>query len=433
MPEAVAVQAAELSSVERERVYRRNYVFFLSDFVLFTIALQLIGPTTVIPDFVRKLTSSEILIGVSSQMFEVGWLMPQLFVARQLVRVERKKWWFVGPNIPVRLLMLAFAGVVVLLGPERRAAMLALFLVFYALAALGDGLVGVPWMDLIGSSLDNTRRTRMFGYGTAIVGVGLLGLAPLVRYILGDSGLAFPNNYALLFAMSGAIFLITIPITMLIRELPGGKAQASVPTLRDYLPLLGQVLRTDRPYRAMITARVLATLYALAGPFYIGFATERLGLSSDVAVSNLLFMQTLGSVSSALLFSWLGDRRSLQFIRAALLVGVAQPVLALVASAAGPVPLYGAFFAGGVVSGMLGVSFINWVIGYATPDQRPVYSGLFNTLSAVGFITAPLVGGLLVELFGYEAAFIAALVMIGSALYVAVRYVPAPRRAPEPA
>lgn len=413
------------AGVDHERIYGRNYLFFLSDYVLFTIALQLIGPTTVVPDFVRKLTSSEILIGISSQMFDVGWLLPQLLIARQLVRVERKKWWFIVPNIPARLVMLIFAGVVVLLGPDRKAEMLALFLLFYALAALGDGLVGVPWMDLIGSSLDNKRRARLFGHGTAIVGVAMLGLSQVVRLVLGDRGPAFPNNYALLFAISGLIFVATIPIGLMIHELPGGKAKSRVPTLRDYLPELGHVLRTDRPYRAMIVARVLATLYALAAPFYIGFATEQLGLSSDVAVSNLLLMQVLGSVSGALAYSWLGDKRSLMFIRAALLVGMLQPILALIAAAAGPIPLYGAFFASGIVSGMLGSSFLNWVIGYATPEQRPVYSGLFNTMTALGFIISPLIGGLLVELLGYEATFIASLVMISAALYVALRHVPA--------
>lgn len=318
-------------------------------------------------------------------------------------------------------------GVVVLLGPDRKAEMLALFLLFYALAALGDGVVGVPWIDLLGSSLDNKRRARLFGHGTAIVGVAMLGLSQVVRLVLSDRGPAFPNNYALLFAISGLIFMATIPIGLMIHELPGGKAKSRVPTLRDYLPELGHVLRTDRPYRAMIVARVLATLYALAAPFYIGFATEQLGLSSDVAVSNLLLMQTLGSVSGALAYSWLGDKRSLMFIRAALLAGMVQPVLALVAATAGPLPLYGAFFASGIVSGMLGISFLNWVIGYATSEQRPVYSGLFNTMTALGFIVSPLIGGLLVELLGYEATFIASLGMISAAFYVALRHVHAVR------
>ena len=63
----------------------------------------------------------------------------------------------------------------------------------------------------------------------------------------------------------------------------------------------------------MITARVLATLFTLAGPFYIGLGTERLGMESDVAVSQLLLMQTIGTVGGALSFSWWGDRPPLHY------------------------------------------------------------------------------------------------------------------------
>jgi MFS family permease len=372
---------------------------------------------------VRKLTDSEVLIGLSSQMFEVGWLMPQLLVARYLVRVSNKKWWFVGPNIPVRTLMILFAGVILLLGTGRPGALLACFFLFYGLSALGDGLVGVPWVDLIGSSLDNRRRAQMFGMGTALSGVIVFfGTASIVQFVLSDSGPDYPDNYALLFGLSGLIFLITVPFGILIHELPGGQAREEIPAMRDYLPGLLRVLREDHAFRSMMIARVLATLFTMAGPFYIGFATERLDMSSDVAVSNLLRMHTLGSVSGALLFSWLGERQTLRFIRFALIIGLLQPALALAASQLGPAPLYLAFLAAGVVGGSLGISFINWVIMHATPDQRPIYSGLFNSLSAVGLLTAPLIGGMLVETLDYEAVFIAALVMVLGALIVALRH-----------
>jgi len=415
-----------LSDTERERVYRRNFSLFLSDFVIFTIAMNFIGSTTVIPDFVRKLTDFEVLIALSGQLFEVGWLLPQLFVARSLVRVENKKWWFIGPNIPVRLLILSFAGIIVILGPDRPGLMLGLFLLFYGLAALGDGLVGVPWVDLVGSSLDGRRRARLFGLGNATVGVLVLGLAPIVDMILGDSGPEYPNNYALLFGLAGVLFVVTIPLGLFIRELPGGKPQETAPPMREYLPDLLRVLREDKPYRGMIITRVLAALFTLAAPFYIGLATERLDISSDTAVSTALAVQTVGSVTGALFFSWLGDRRALQFIRMALFIAVLQPSLALLAILVGPLPLYVAFLAGGFVAGSLGISFINWVIAYATPEQRPVYSGLFNSVSAVALFAAPLTGGTIVEVLGYEAVFIVALVIILAALTVALRYVHAP-------
>lgn len=418
-----------LTAEQRERAYQRNFVLLLADYTIFAIALNLIGPTTVIPDFVRKLTDSEILIAISSQMFEIGWLLPQLLVARRLVRVAHKKWWFVGPNIPVRTMILLFSGVIALLGPERPGLILAAFLVFYGLAALGDGLVGVPWMDLIGSSLDDRRRARMFGLGNAAVGITILGLAPLAGYILSGSGPDFPNNYALLFAVSGALFVITVPVVIPLRELPDGKPVKAVPPMSEYLPGLVRVLRRDAPFRAVVIARVLVALATLAAPFYIGFATERLGLPSDVAVSRLLLMQTLGSVFGALAFSRFGEGHSLLFIEGALGFAIAQPALALIASAVGPAPLYLAFLLGGVALGCLGISFINWVILYATPDQRPVYAGLFNSMSAVGLLVAPLIGGVLVELVSYEAAFVAALLFLAGALAVFLRRRAVPRAA----
>ncbi|MBI5959861.1 MAG: hypothetical protein HY866_14060, partial [Chloroflexi bacterium] len=246
----------DLSSVEREHIYRRNFLFFLGDFVIFGIGISMIGGSTVIPDFVRKLTDSEVLIALSSQMFEIGWLMPQLLVARRLMGVANKKWWFVTPNIPVRTLILIFGILIALLGPDRRAEILIAFLILYGLSGIGDGLVGVPWVDLIGGSLDSRWRSRLFGFGNATVGILMLGLAPLVGLILGDKGLGFPNNYALLFSISGVLFLLTTPMMIFVRELPSGKPAERVPSMREYLPDLSRVLRQDRPYRAVIITRV---------------------------------------------------------------------------------------------------------------------------------------------------------------------------------
>jgi hypothetical protein len=45
---------------DHEPIYRRNFPFFLADSILFNLAMSIIGPTTLIPDFIRHLTSSEI-------------------------------------------------------------------------------------------------------------------------------------------------------------------------------------------------------------------------------------------------------------------------------------------------------------------------------------------------------------------------------------
>jgi MFS family permease len=411
-----------VSEPQRERVYRRNFFLFLIDGILFTVALNLIGATTVIPDFVRRLTDSEVLIGLSSSLFDIGWTLPQLFVARYIVRSARKKWWFAGPSIPVRFVILIFAALVVLLGRDRPSAILLAFFIAYGIAAVGDGIVGVPWADLTGTSLDGRWRARMFGFMTASAGIIMLGLSPLIGVVLGDAGPEFPNNYALLFGAAGLLFALSIIPILFLHELPGGKATEKIPSFGEFLPQLGRVLRTDGPFRAILTTRMLTSLFAMAGPFYIGYATVQLGLSSEVAVPTLLAMQTAGGVTGALLYTWLGARNNLLYIRLALCGAALLPISALLASVVGPVPLYFGFLMSGIAVGNLFLSYQNWVVGYASPDQRPIYAGLFNTIAALVSLIAPIIGGTIAQQLGYEALFGVALAMAISALFVTLRF-----------
>ena len=415
----------DVSQAYRERVYRRNFPYFLADNILFTLGMGVIGATTVIPDFVRHLTDSEILIGLASSIFAIGFPLPQLFIARYIVGHANKKWWFVGPNIPVRFMMLIFAAIIVWLGKEQPQLILLAFFVCYSIMALGDGLVGVPWADLTGTSLDNRWRARMFGTAAAVTGILMLIVAPLIGVVLGENGPEFPNNYAVLFGASGIIFALSILPGLFFHELPGGKAVEKIPPITEFLPDLGRVLRDDDPFRAYIFVRIFTSLFMMADPFYIGFATTKLGLSSAVAVPNLIAMLTIGSVGGALLYTWLGARNNLLYIQLALGTVVLLPICALLAEMVGPAVLYIGFLVAGLASGNnLFSCYINWLVGYSHPDQRPIYVGLSNTIAAVISIIAPVIGGMIAQYLGYRSLFVVSLMMMLCALFITLRWVP---------
>ncbi|MBI1296957.1 hypothetical protein GC175_18550 [bacterium] len=405
----------------RERIYRRNFFFMTTDGILFMVAMGMIGSTTVIPDFVRRLTDSEILIGLSGSLFEIGWTLPQLFIARYMLRFERKKWWFIGPSIPVRFVMLIFAGLIVWFGKEQPGAILVAFFICWGIAAVGDGVVGVPWADISGTSLDSKWRARMFGVHTGAAGLIMLGVAPVIAWILANR--TFPDNYAIVFGMSGVLFAVSIIPILFIHELPGAKKVDKLPSFAEFLPELGHVLRTDGPYRSLIITRMFTTLFAMSSPFYIGYATVTLGMSSAVAVPTLLLMQTIGSVTGSLLYTWIGARNNLLFIRLALIGAALWPVSALLAGVVGPWTLYVGFLVAGVAISNLGFSYQNWVVTYADADRRPVYVGLFNTVSAVVSMAAPFIGGTIAQRAGYPPLFMVSLVMALGALFMATRFV----------
>ncbi|MCB8979800.1 MAG: MFS transporter [Ardenticatenaceae bacterium] len=409
----------------KEQTYRRNFTYFLIDSILFTVAMGILGATTVIPDFVRRLTDSEILIGLAGNVFTIGYTLPQLFIARYIVRYARKKWWFVGPNIPMRFVMLLFAAVIIWLGQERSGLILLAFFGCYTLFAFGDGLVGVPWTDLIGSSLDKRWRARMLGFSAAISGVIMLLVAPLIGNILGKNGPGFPNNYAFLFGIAGLLFAASILPGLFIHEMPGGKALEKLPTLAEFLPQLGELLRDDMPFRAYIVARIFTNLLMMAAPFYIGFATVDLGLSSEVAVPVLLAVQTVGSVVGALLYAWLGSRNNTLYIQLSLVSAAMLPVCALLASSVGPWLLYVGFLVSGLAAGAnLFMCFLNWLVDYAQADKLPVYAGLSNTVTAVASFVTPFIAGPIAQNWGYRPLFVLSLLMAFCALYVTLRYFP---------
>jgi MFS family permease len=427
------IDARVLSQPDRERVYRRNFPLFLADSLLFTLAMAIISATTVIPDFLRRLTSSEILIGLSGSLFTIGFTLPQLFIARYIVRAARKKWWFVGPNLLVRPAMLICALLTVWLGADHPTLLLVAFFTCYGIAAFGDGLVGVPWADLAGTSLDNRWRARMFGLTSAVTGVVMLGLTPLIGVVLGERGPGFPSNYAVLFGAAGVLFILSILPGLFFHELPGGKAREQLPALSEFLPELMHVLRQDGAFRAFIIARMFTSLFMMAAPFYIGYATVQLGLSSDVAVPVLLAMQTVGSIGGALTYTWLGARSNLLYIRLALGGSAVVPVCALLADAAGPLPLYVGFLISGLATTDLAFGYMNWIVGYADADQRPIYVGLSNTVAAVISLIAPFIAGTIVQTIGYRPLFVATLAMTLSALFVALQFLRDPElRAPAP-
>src|SRR5205823_630821 len=127
-------------------------------------------------------------------------------------------------------------------------------------------------------------------------------------------------------------------------------------------------------------------------------------------------------------YTWLGTRSNLLSIRLALGGAALLPICALLAGLLGPLPLYFGFLMSGLATSIWFASYLNWIVGYASPKQRPAYIGLSNTLTAVISLSAPFIAGTIVQNAGYQPLFVVALLMALCALWVALRYLPDPAR-----
>jgi MFS family permease len=400
-----------LSTFSR-RDHRRNWLGFLTDYVFFSIGLTFAGMNTTLPAFAAGLTGNPLLIGLISALWLGGWLLPQIFAANYLSTAHRKlptiKFcaWIGRPVFLALGVFLVFSGAV-----GSGIILLLLYLSIFHFS-FTDSIAGVAWFDILGKAFSHRERGRLIGTGQAVSGILSIAAGGIIGWILQFSGLAYPDNYALILALASVCFLVSLGGMYLVRE-PIEPVAAERQRLVEYLPGLARLMRTDRTFLRVNIARLLMGLCGLASPFFAVFAIRELGVA-EANIGVFAIAQTAGSALAGLLFGWIADRMgSHVVIRIVGGVYLLAPVLVLAAGLAGggaavSVGLTaGAFLLLGLGDGSIMLGFINYVLEIAPAGQRPVYIGLTNTLAGM-IILYPFIGGALAEWGGYRIVFILA-------------------------
>jgi MFS family permease len=400
--------------------FRRNFFLLLTDYVCFGAALSLVSVNTVVPDFVSRLTSSDVIIGLSGALYMFAWLVPQLLLAQMVNRRTRRKPIMAWTVVPFRMTMLVMAALIAGSDATNRSGILLTFLSFYVLFALGDGLITIVWADMLGGSIPERWRGILFSTGQIGVSISALGAREIVRLLLGPSGPPFPHNYAAMFGIAAVVFVIGgCALAAMVEE----QSQVPVepgPPMRQYMAYLGRVLREDRDFMRLMVTRLLFDLTTMALPFYVVFGATGLLLHREALVGDSILLGTIGTTIGSLLTGWLSRRSgSRAVIRASGIASLLHPSLAFLSLVAGQPALYAAFLVNGLVAAAMTPGYFDWIITHAPPDRRPIYIGLANTISAVSHL-APFFGGVVLSLTSYPILFglsaLIAVVGIGSTL-----------------
>lgn len=394
--------------------YRRNFAMLLGDSIAFGLAITFASSTTVLPDFIRQLTDSQIVVGLFSTVTSGAWLLPQLVYARLLMNKRRKKPYLVLGTAVGRPFYLLYA---LALGLGLRDPRWALGLLFTAqVMFMGcDSLASVAWFDVYAKAIPVNRRGRMIGLGQAVRGVLAFGVGALITLLLSEKGPAFPKNYAVIFGAAGLCLAASFLFITQIRE-PDEAIEQEPPAWKAYLPNLLRTLREDHDFRRLLLVRLLAGVDTLALYFYITFARDALRLAPEtVGVYNTV--QTVGGILASVGLSVVSERwGSQRVIQIATALNVTAPLLGLSLYLAGApgTPAVAALYAWtfvviGVVMSAAMLGWFNYALELAPAGRRPVYMGLFNTSAGILIVLPPLGGWLQQQtsygmLFGITAA-----------------------------
>jgi len=398
-------------------LYKRNFAMLLGDAIAFGLAVTFASTTTVLPDFIRTLTGSQVVVGLFSTATSGAWLLPQLFYARFLMNKSRKKPYLILGTAIGRPFYFLYAAALWCGLRDPRLAVVFLF-VAQVMFMASDSLASVAWFDVYAKAIPVQRRGRMIGIAQFVRGVLSFGVGALITLLLSDKGPAFPQNYAVIIGAAGICLMLSFLFITQIRE-PDEPIEQEPPAWKEYLPNLLRTLRADDVFRRLLLVRLLAGVDTLALYFYITFARDVLQLApATVGVYNTV--QTVGSILASVGLGVVSERwGSQRVIQIATALNVMAPLLGLglyLAGAPGTpaiAVLYGwTFVVVGVTLSAAMLGWFNYALELSPAGRRPVYMGLFNTSAGILIVLPPL-GGWLQEQTSYGVLFgVTAIVLV---------------------
>jgi len=386
-------------AAEVEHNYRWNFTVNLVEGASFFLGASFLSSSTIVPLFISKLTTSILPIGLASVIAQAGWFLPQLFTAKAVERLSRKKpvvvnLGFFSERLPLWLL----PGAALMAGPSPLPALM-LFLFLYAWWQLGAGAVATAWQDLIARCFPVSRRGRFFGTTMFVgTGTGMLGAALSTRIL---SEYVFPINFAYVFALAAAGITVSWFFLWMTRE-PAHPVSVPSQTNRQFWEGLLHILRHDQNYRRFLLARLTLAGGGMGLGFVTVAAVQRWQVPDStvgVYTAALLLGQTLGNLGSGLLADQHGHKLSLEMSAVAACLAFALAWLAPAADW-----YYVVFALLGAALGAMLVSGILVSMEFCEPQRRPTYVGLANTAVGLVSVAAPLLGAWLAGV-GYNWLF----------------------------
>lgn len=402
MSDAVQQQPA---SGEVEANFRWNFTVNALDITFYTLAMNLISQSTILPLLITRLTDSKIAVGAIPAIINMGFLLPQLFTARHAETLKRKKpfiifWSAIGERIPYLLM-----GLVVLFFAQSAPGLTLAAIYLLLLVTTGAGGALTPyWYDLIAKVIPVQRRGLWSGVGFGLGALmGIAGGALAGRFL---SDLPYPSSFAMCFLAAAGFQVVSWACLALNRE-PESAAVKQGVGLREYFRALPALLARDRNYQVFLVCRTVIGLSSMAAGFYIVFGSERFTLTG-AQVGGLTAVLVGAQALMNLLLGMLGDRRGhkVVLVLGAFAASLSALAALLTTSLAG---LWLVFILLGTSLASEAVSAFNIIIEFSPPEDRPTYIGLTNTLLAPVRIIAPILGGLLAAQFGYPVLFAASL------------------------
>jgi MFS family permease len=400
---------------------KRNFFANILDAGFWFFGDSFVAAYTILPVFMSTLTDSPLLIGLIPALEGAGWFLPQLFLAKHLESRNRR--------LPIVLKLGAFdrlpflflaLGAFLILKVDHNVA-IVLFFLFYGIKVFSHGLVALPWQELIATVIPVSLRGRYWGF--SLVFGKILGLLGAFITGLMLTRIIFPLNYAYMFLI-GFVCVVVSYFFLSLNVEPEIDRQTSAISISIW-GRIKAILNSDKNFAAYLINRGFVFLSFMGLGFVTVYGIEKFQLPisySAIFTAVMLSSEIVGYAIWGTIGDKDGYKRVIEACNIFLIIGLLG--LLFVET------IWGLYILFGILSFAHSGEYIadqNIAMEFGREADRPTYIGMSKTLVGPFLLIAPIIGGGIVKLWGYQSMFLTALIISVVAFGIIKFFVKEPR------
>ncbi len=392
------------------KVSRHNFFSFLWHGIFLALAQNFMDVDTILPAMLIESGGGAIHVGILTAIMLGGASITQLFFAPIISNYSyKKKFLLAGINSR----MLAILGLAFLLFySETLSDQLILWMIFILIAifSVGGAFSNVSYIDIFGKSILPNQRKSFFSIRQVVIGTGVFFSAFIARRVLASAD--YPDNYTRMFLIGFvALSIATLGFWKLKEVIPSSFKIAS---WKHFTLFFKAELKENRRLKHFLAYINTQGIVVSLMPFLLLYAKQNFDGGVSQTGQFLLF-KVAGTVSAGLVIFLFKDRiKYHNLLKANVLLAITAPILILLFANNLPIPAY--FMLGGIVFSIYSVSMNGVLLEVSGNENRTLYTGIAGAGSIFPAIF-PLLGGFIINRFGFNVFFILFIVIVVSSLY----------------
>ena len=392
------------------KISNHNFYTFLWHATFLAFAQNFIDVDTVIPSMIIESGGNAMHIGILTAIMLGGSSFTQLFFAPYLSnKLFKKKYLLLAINLRV-LALVGLGFILFILNNQQSSFTLWAIFLFITLFSLSGAFANISYTDILGKSINQDKRKIFFSTRQIAAGIVVFSSAFLAKKVLMLHD--FPVNYTFMFIIGAAGLLIASAGFWNIKE--SVPSAMKISGIGEFLTVLKKELQQNKKlgyFLGYINTQGIAISFL---PFVILYAKEIIqtqnsdtGLFLQFKIIGIVFISMLVLLASKKLkYNWI------LYLNALLSVFISIAVLNI----QDVNQLKYLFILGGIIYSLYSISMTGVLLEVSGTSNRALYTGFAGAGNIFPAIF-PLIGGVIINHFGYQSFFIMFIVVISTTFY----------------